>query len=1227
MAEAIHDDHSPLARFLRQSDSDDDDKPRSTAEHHGHAAHDPSPSTSRPPLPTTTSPVKRSRRQVAAVERVKYAIATSALLSAKLADALQVYPPLDALEARPKPAPRTTTTASSRARAAQKRLGKGKEKEKAQAADWGSGWETRGQGVTERGVLGSAQAALSGLVGALGRLSTRDDGGVLESVAEEEEDGAPAPTDQAPVSPQDALLATVEDFVAASQELDLRVATALTAIKELECIAHGLGLSDPLPPISRIEARGYLASPKPTSPTSAAMLSTPSRSPRIPSPLGGPSKASPPRTSDSEPSSPPPPLRALALRNALADALSSALDALSTSTSALNALLPSDSPLLTLTSASASMTPTSSQSHAPQASLSELLRHDSLARAERTEVSRWEEGSSAPSASSRPSSVHLVDGVDPFHPTESTFGGIDRRTGESGTPQRAGVGKQHRLRVSLGPHHGGNGGGSGGGSSSFEAVSPGGPSARRKRPVSMGGLESLPPVPSSERDQTGPSAATHRVLLVTLQDRFDDAHDARRGVLWRLLEALDHAESDAAWHQAEAPLDALRAVLARAAADVAQAHTREFPDGAAAADSPASASTTASGPGAGSSARAGAGSGALVDAREKRRRSGYYARPEADELYPLSASSSSAPTWGAPPTPTPAARRPAAYADYAPSSSSSAPPPPRRAALHAHALSVSAVDPALAAHAQSMLLSLRALQAKVRVVLADAAGARVGSATERERVLEVWESVGAEVRRLEGGWRDGRGALRAALGLAVEQVEVRERAEAVRDDEVAPASTEEDEAPQEVGDELNATGAVYATLDSSDTGTDDDLISSRQAMLDAALSASLLPPPDSADGLESPSKEKVFEAVAGSDARASAGAKLSRDERIRRMKEAREALALGRSSLESPVKGASGEGSGGVESQRSMVGELREVLKELNRDKGRADPPSAALPPVDVAPPPARTVPASAQTVATPPPPAQKPLSPPPPPTSAPQEATARASPLEPAHEPLPPPSPTKSIPSPTTQRILPPPPLARRLSQPPHGAAPLATPPRLPQPSPPSAASSPSAPLAQPAARYTSPPPLAPPIPTVPSTPGKQQAPRYVSPPPPSSANRARAGSSTAFSTFSPPGSTPATPGKQQTPRYVAPPPARAPPPAPLLPSPRYSASSASSSISMGIGSPTGPLSPVRVAPSSPLRATAQVTDERREREGLEQARAQGQQQQAPPPPQKVKRPSVQTV
>lgn len=821
------------------------------------------------------------------------------------------------------------------------------------------------------------------------------------------------------------------------------------------------------------------------------------------------------------------------------------------------------------------------------------MRHDSLARAERSEVSRWEEGSSAPSTS-RPSSVHLPDGVDPFHPTESTFGGIDRR--ESGTPQRgnaaaataATAGGKHRLRVSLGPHHGGSPSGPDGA---------GGAGARRKRPLSMGGLDSAPP--PREDDRQGASDETRRVLLVTLQDRFDDAHDARRGVLWRLLEALDHASSDEAWRAAESALAPLGGVLARAAKDVAAAHAREFPDAAtgrnlsADADSPAPTTSP--------------------QEREKRRRSGFYARPEADDL------DADVLVSHAPPTPTPpSARRPAPDANFAPSHSTSASPfAPRRAALHAHVPSLSAPDPAFAAHAQRMTLALRALQAKARVVLADAGPARAGSAAGRERVLAVWESVGEEVRRLEREWREGEMTLRRALGLVVEDVqpEEEEQAEVPRGD----ATTGEEEPTTDNGDELNATGAVYATLDAS-TATDDDLISNRQAVLDAALSASLLPPPDSGDGADSPAEEKVFEAVAGTERRAAEGAKLSRDERIRRMKEAREALALGRSSLESPSKGGSGERVGGADTQRNMVGELREVLKELNRDKGRADAPAVATAAADAPPPPERSLPPPAQ-LATPPPPPSKPLSPPPP---VPQVAAPQPPSAQSAYDQPPPPSPTKSASSPTAQRV-PPPPSARRPSQP-QFVPPPPTPPRLPLPSPPTA-TPPSAPhptSGSSVARYASPPPsLPPPVPAVPSTPGKQQVPRYVSPPPSGSSGRARAGASAATqpfaSPFASPGATgPSTPGKQPTPRYVAPPPAARPtPPAPLLPQARYGSSVSSLAGSgMGMASPPGPRSPVRA--SAPRAEEVGAQDGRRTREGSEPSGEQ---------PQRVKRPSVQTV
>ncbi|GAA6051816.1 hypothetical protein JCM3770_004988 [Rhodotorula araucariae] len=1138
MAEAIHDEHSPLADFLRRAlpSSSPPLSPSRVSAESRPAAHPstepPSPPSAGTPHHPSHAPVavpaaltpaappapKRTRRQLASIERVKYAIATSALLSAKLADALQVYPPLTTLEQRA-PGPRPARSRSSSVRKANK--------VKHTAAEWGAGWETRGQGVTERGVLGSAQAALAGLAGLLGRASSQP-AGDSDDTKEGMSGSQPPEKEQAPQTPQGALLATVDDFIASSQELDLRIAAALTAIKELECISHGLGLSDPLPPISRIEARGHLPSAKPPSPTSTAMVSTPSRSPRIPSPLGGPSRASLPLAAEIDAS--PLPLRALALRTALADALADALSALATATTSLNALLPRDSPLLTLTAPSGAATPAQ---HAPTASLSELLRHDTLARAERSELARWEEAS-AP-ASSRPASVHLgSDGaaapavLDPFHPTESTFGGIERRAPEvpaAGTPQRA----AHRLRASLGPH----------GSPSprvrdgADVVGGlGGP--RRKRPLSMGGLASATAtLDSAALSSPAGSNDGPRELLVALQDAFEDAHDARRGVLWRLLEALDHAADARAWVDAERALDKLAAALTAAARRVAAAHEREFCEG-----TPAMVT------------RGGAGS-SHEQGEEKRRRSGFYGRAEADSA----AASAASPARRGPPL-RPAAA--AAYDPFAPSVLLSAGP------AHARAGSaVAGTGSELAAHVQRAALALRAAQAKMRVVLADAA---VGvDEAERGRVLALWESVGDDVRRLEEEWKAGGEALRSVLGVdaVTSRVEREERERAPLEVQRGGRETPSEEADAD-DDDPNATGAVYATLDTSDApGTgDDDVVTNRQAVLDAALSLSLLPPDSDAS---SPTEEKVFEAVAGPHRRSpAAGEKLSRDERIRRMKEAREALALGRSSLESPSKGSS---DGGVEAQRNMVGELREVLKELNRDKVRLDTPSA--PAMSTQP----------QFIANPqPPPFERVTTPPP-------QPMAHSSPPAPQHASLPPPSqfatppPAQSFTSPAAARP-PGPPLARRPSQP-HAAA-----------------------------RYSTPP-------TAPATPGKQPMPRYVSPPPSSRPHVDSSAAPHPYQHLPPPVPVPITPSRQPAPRYAAPPgsgsgsisagAARgALPQAPTHmqpPQPRY-------------GPPPVAHSPVRAVGIARPSAGA----------GLG-AQAAGGQPQSQPQPQRVKRPSVQTV
>ncbi|KAJ8294905.1 hypothetical protein OF846_001975 [Rhodotorula toruloides] len=994
MAEAVAYAESPIADYLRQNGEGDDLLP--SAPSTNPSLHPSTSASTRTPSPSTPSrpppPRRTQTRHAASIERVKYALATSALLSAKLGDALQLYPPLETLEKQQAEAGR----AKGKGKARPPKGGVVENK-----AEWPSGWDLAGQGMLERGVLGSAQAALSGLAGALSLFSKQNQASVgngagLATVEEEE----PRTT------PQEAVLASVERFIAASQELDLRVAAALTAIKELECIAHGLGLSDPLPPISRIEARAHAPS---SSPTSA-------------------------------PSSNPPPLRALALRTSLSQLLSSALSALLTSTADLNALLPRDSPLLQLqlTAPTPALSPSSSPNHTSQASLSELLRHDTRARLERDEVERW--GGASASGGSRPISLAQGEGAafDPFHPTESTFGGIDRRVaiGDASTPARRG------LKSSLGP------GSSAGAGSPLRADPPA--SARKKRPLSLGGLSaSLSPSDAQQPPRTpspsSPAADLTPFLLITLQEALETLHDTRRGVIWRLLESLSHAQSDTAWNAIGGLVDSAARRVGEVAREVGQAHEREF----------------------GTSKPEGEGKGLERRRSERRRRSGYYSRT-ADEIeveLPQSGTSSSSVGTGL--TPTTAKARGDALARLnggpkpagppaTPTTSSRAPPrstTPASYANFASSASPSSADNSLASHTHALSLLLRSIQAKLRVVTSDTALLATMRAEEaeerREKVLRTWDGIGKEVEALQGEWSAGGHALKRALGLEVEaeQVEVEEEEEA----EVARDAG--DEQPEQAGEEeqdaeLNPTGAIYATLDSSgQPPSANETLATRQALLDATLSLSLLPPTTDAAA-----EEKVFEAVAGPPSSSRMygpdGSKLSRDERIRRMREAREALQRGRESLESsPTKerGSIGGTAGGVEEQQKMVGELREVLRELNREKGREtpEPPRPAATPMT----PPRT------TTALPPPavssPAPMPPKLPPFPTGPRFAPSPPVSPQRSAFAPPPPPppavrSPPPFAPSPTTARS--PPPAMNRPPPPPPSYAPPGSPP-LPPP------------------------------------------------------------------------------------------------------------------------------------------------------------------------------------
>lgn len=588
----------------------------------------------------------------------------------------------------------------------------------------------------------------------------------------------------------------------------------------------------------------------------------------------------------------------------------------------------------------------------------------------------------------------------------------------------------------------------------------------------------LPPATEHNSANTTTTIDVVPFLLISLQDTFDDLHALRRGVIWRLLEALSGAESDRNWNALAGVVGgALAERLEEIAKEVEAAQERESLGG-------------------GGSGDGGGGVSSAADMRakemerereserrkekEKRRRSGAYARellddddddaegPDVDvdveenvfgdggggpssSRQDALARLRGTPTPTPPPVPLPPSssssrldnktkqnRRapPASYADFAPPSASSS-------------LSGTA-DPDLVGHARSMALALRAIEAKLRLVVDEvvAHSSPSGSGTaphsdeddddgKRRRlsaVVEMYRGIGVELKRLEEQWRIGGEVLERAAGL-VQPVLVRATPASAEDAEADPSVAVRDvggsvgqQEEAEGRNQLGAEDAVLQTELSAGPGEedDDDPIANRQALVDAALSASLLIPPSA------PAEEKVFEAVAGPVRNTSSDGgsnKFSREERIRRMKEAREALARGRESLESsPVKtrtdsassdadaasplGSKGGSSSSLAQQQKMVGELQEVLREYNRERGRnvggPDPAAAAstpltptkttavtsLPPLSLPPPPPVPFPVASPSVASspPPPPRATFALPPPPPPPAHRQPVAFAS-------------------------------------------------------------------------------------------------------------------------------------------------------------------------------------------------------------------------------------------
>lgn len=170
-------------------------------------------------------------------ERLKYLLATSSLLTPKLADAISSYPAslnTGRVESSLDPV-NTIRPQLVSAAASSKRV------------SWPEDWCKRGQGWRDRNAWANARCLVQGLFQLVRAPapSPHDQLVALEKI--------PAALPRSPSPPQptvqterastdtDTLVAT-ERFIAASQELDRRVAQAMTGIREVECVSWGLGL-------------------------------------------------------------------------------------------------------------------------------------------------------------------------------------------------------------------------------------------------------------------------------------------------------------------------------------------------------------------------------------------------------------------------------------------------------------------------------------------------------------------------------------------------------------------------------------------------------------------------------------------------------------------------------------------------------------------------------------------------------------------------------------------------------------------------------------------------------------------------------------------------------------------------------------------------------------------------------------------------------------------------
>ncbi|GAA5998422.1 hypothetical protein JCM5350_005946 [Sporobolomyces pararoseus] len=659
--------------------------------------------------------------------------------------------------------------------------------------------------------------------------------------------------------------------------------------------------------------------------------------------------------------------------------------------------------------------------HQATASLSELHRHASLAILERKEIQQWESSSSSFSPSSpstsfspttkpRPSSVYssisssdstttlLNQSIasseqDPFHPTETFFGGLERKSSTRSNPSYLTSSSltsssssnerghhQHRFRPSIG-NQGVFGIGTSAASGGGGGVSPllreisSKRDSRKRRPVSMGGWiestssrSSVPLIPLSptvvvvtegsssnsrmEEDQKRRGVEGNREgewevdekIIEGLRKDWENSHLFRKGFIWNLIALFEEVGQEEEgekvtrnnkWEETRKVLkelvSKLQGVLERVDLVRLEVQTNQ---------------TT------------------ILDRQRPQRQDHHSPRLSSSSIVvtPFSPSPSPLPhllRLSSPPSTasnsftSSSFSRPLVQPNFAPPRDSSSLPTIQ--ALNSYQLSHNSLSNSLG----SMQSLLDSIVSELRTLsptspppppptLASTTTGDEESEQHRrqlhrqgriEGLLKRHDQIKEELQSFAIEWSKSRVSIRQAVGVElktslVEQQQRQQSSTKVGEREGEGIEKEEktelnpQDAPPEQEEEEELENAL---LDDGQSTTIDDEFSSRQAVVDAILSTSLgLGNGLGIDTEGGGGEEKIFEAVVGGEEKEKRGQgdkKLSREERVRRMKEAREALNVG--------KQATGEGGigGGFEAQQKMVGELREVLKGLG--KGR----------------------------------------------------------------------------------------------------------------------------------------------------------------------------------------------------------------------------------------------------------------------------------------------------